>query len=162
MSLLLFLCVYLHPGYWESPSPTDLSGDKVILGCSVVTKVFRRKPGWKRPLLRLNFFFCLPLFSSFQTFCSRSHSKHWSFLVLLRRDVWALQPLLCMCVSDQRLLLHHPLSHKAKVSSWTHSALSTEPFVVLRVPFTLECLPSGLCHLCPGSHALNCLWCWWP
>lgn len=118
-SLPLVFVNYLYPWCLESASRRELCVDRVIPGCPIMTKVFRRKLGQSRPFITLLSFFSLPLFSSLQTFCSRSHSKHWSFLVLLCRDVWALQPLLCMCVSDQRLLLHHPLSHKAKVSGWT-------------------------------------------
>lgn len=60
VSLPLVFVNYLYSRCLESPSHPDLCGDKVILGCSVVTKVFMRKPGQSRPFITALFFlsFC--------------------------------------------------------------------------------------------------------
>lgn len=164
VSLPLVFANYLYPGYWRAPHiphmplwgenhPWLPSSDH-----SLQEKIRSKQMIYNFPL-----FFSLLLFSLFQTFCSRSHSKHWSFLVLLCGDVWALQPLLCVCVSDQRLLLHHPLSHKAKVSGWTCC------FLVHRAvcSFTGALQTGGICCqvyaiLAQGTLPLTCLRCQWP
>lgn len=57
VSLPLVFVNYVYPGCLESPSHSDLCGDKVILDCPAATKAFRRKPGQSRSFITSPCFF---------------------------------------------------------------------------------------------------------